>query len=969
MRLIYFVIACTAIAARLASAQTPDTGLLTGTVRSAAGEPVPGVTATATSPALLGGRTSTTDVNGVYVFRGLPPGAYRVEFAAAGLASERREVAVRAAHAVRLDLTMAVTPVAESVTVVAAAPAAPGTAGISATAGKVLVDQLPMSRRPIDIAELAPGLTTNTFQVGQAAIGGAFGYDNLFLVNGVDVNDNIFGTANTLFIEEAIEETSVLLHGAPASFGRFSGGVINVVTKSGGNRFSGSIRENLSNPAWVRETPRQQAANLQNRSVLGYTHEATFGGPLRRDQLWFFTAGRFERTETANTFPQTGGPFTRTDRNRRGELKVTGRARTADTFQVSFIGDGTEQANTAAVGAARLLDAGALITRRLPNRLFVAGYSAPLSSRVFANVQWSMKRQRFENNGGTGTALSDSPFQTLGVTVPGGFFYHAPYLDATDPESRNNRQLTGSVSALLPTSRAGSHDVRAGGEYFVATGIGGNSQSPTGRVYVTDYLLQGGRPVLDANGRVIPVFTPGLSQSWTYTATRGASLDIRTGSLYAQDRWIVTPRLTVDAGARVEFVRGATSTDLVTVDTTTVLPRLGAAFDLTGDGDTVLDATFGDYAGKYTQVQFSQNTPVGRPSEVDYVYSGPAGQGVDFAPGLDPANYTQVVFANFPTANVSMAKDLRSPLVREFTIGGSRQIWRSLRLRANYVQRSTSHFIDDFVSLANGVTTIPLVGTVTNRVIGNTDAPSREYRAVILQGQGRIGSRATIAGHYTVQIRNHGSFAGEAAGVPGAPSPFGDFPEIFGPALDRLAPYGRLDQFQRHKLRIWGVWTAALGRAGALEVAPLWRVNSGTAYSLTANIAVPAAQRERNPGYPANDINPGVRQLVFFGERGAETFKGYGLVDLATTWTVPVWRSARPWIKVEVYNLLNNQKLIAWDRTVSSDPASALDANGIRTGFVRGPRFGQGTADTHYPQPYAGQSGGRAFRMAFGVRF
>jgi hypothetical protein len=76
-----------------------------------------------------------------------------------------------------------------------------------------------------------------------------------------------------------------------------------------------------------------------------------------------------------------------------------------------------------------------------------------------------------------------------------------------------------------------------------------------------------------------------------------------------------------------------------------------------------------------------------------------------------------------------------------------------------------------------------------------------------------------------------------------------------------------------------------------------------------------------------------------------------------------------PWVKLEVYNLFNNQKQIAWDRTVSADTTSALDANGIPTNYLPGPRFGQSTAGTHYPQPYAGQNGGRALRVAFGVRF
>jgi hypothetical protein len=61
--------------------------------------------------------------------------------------------------------------------------------------------------------------------------------------------------------------------------------------------------------------------------------------------------------------------------------------------------------------------------------------------------------------------------------------------------------------------------------------------------------------------------------------------------------------------------------------------------------------------------------------------------------------------------------------------------------------------------------------------------------------------------------------------------------------------------------------------------------------------------------------------------------------------------------------------LIRWDGTVGVDPNSLDDANGIATGFVEGPRYGTATSDTQFPQPYAGQNGGRAFRVAFGVRF
>ena len=117
------------------------------------------------------------------------------------------------------------------------------------------------------------------------------------------------------------------------------------------------------------------------------------------------------------------------------------------------------------------------------------------------------------------------------------------------------------------------------------------------------------------------------------------------------------------------------------------------------------------------------------------------------------------------------------------------------------------------------------------------------------------------------------------------------------------------------------------------------------------------------------NINPAVRQTIFFGERGENSFKGYGVVDFAATYAVPVWRAVAPWLKVEIYNALNNQKQIAWDRTVSVDQNSARDANGIPTGYIQGPRYGTATSDNQFPQPYLGQNGGRAFRMAFGVRF
>ena len=224
-------------------------------------------------------------------------------------------------------------------------------------------------------------------------------------------------------------------------------------------------------------------------------------------------------------------------------------------------------------------------------------------------------------------------------------------------------------------------------------------------------------------------------------------------------------------------------------------------------------------------------------------------------------------------------------------------------------------------------------------------------------------ARVTAGGHWTVQVRNHGNFEGEAANSPGIGSVFGDYPEIIDAA--RSNPEGRLDDFQRHKLRVWTIVNLGLGRFGALDIAPLWRYNSALTYSHAANVAVTAAQRANNPGY----ARVPTAQTIFFGERGSHEFAAYGLVDLSATYEVPVWQRIRPWLRFEVLNVLNNDKLIAWNTTVMADPNSPLDSNGLPTGYIQGPLYGRGTATTHYPRPRPGMTGGRTFMGALGVRF
>lgn len=952
-----------------AHAQGLQTSEIAGTISTADGLGLPGATIVVTSPALQGERATITDVNGAYVLRGLPPGGYEVRMALEGLSPQQHSVALAVGSTTRLDAVMRIAGVTESVQVVASAPVLTSAATVTHV-GDELVNTLPLGRTPQNIAELSPNVTDNTANAGQLSIGGAFGYDSTFLIDGVDVNDNIFGTPHALIIEDAIEETQVLSGGLSAEYGRFSGGVVNVVTKRGGDLRSGSYRVTLNNPSWTDETPFEDSRGTVRPDILSHMHEVTVGGPVVRQRLWYFGAGRFENASDARTLRETGVPYTLGTENTRVEGKVTTTFDARHTVQGTVINNATT--NRDRPGLNGTVDPRALVTRSLPNRLVVANYNGVLTPTLFGTVQYSQKQYGLRNNGGTSTAIVDSPFRTRGTTgIPANLHYNAPYFDSTDPEDRNNRQITASVAWAVARPRVGTHELKAGLEHFTSTYVGGNSQTSTGYVFYSDYKIDAaGKPMFDAEGRLIPRFIPGVSRVYSWQASRGAQMDIDTSSLFAQDRWRIHPRLTFDLGLRAERVRSRTSDGVTGARTSTIVPRLAASYDLAPASGTVLQATYGHYAGRYSEAQFTRNTSVANPGFVISQYAGPAGEGVGFAPGFELGNYPATLGGAFPTANVRFAEDLSTPITREFTASAGRTLGGDGHVKATYVWRNTGNVIDDFFLRSQGSTTVISngvnFGAFDNQVFDNTSAVGRDYQGLVLQSTYQLTRSWNVAGHWTMQLENAGNFEGEAANQPGASSPYGDYPDVFNET--RHYPFGRLDEFQRHKVRLWTSKLFSFGKAGAVDLGVLYRYNSGLTYSLTsAGVPLSSTQRSLAAGYASLPGNG--QQTLFFGERGSESFKGYALTDLAATYSLPIWSSLKPWIKVEVLNALNNQKLISWDTTVAPNTGGPLDELGLPLTYTPGPRFGQATRNGNYPGYRTGFDGGRTFILAGGLRF
>ena len=245
---------------------------------------------------------------------------------------------------------------------------------------------------------------------------------------------------------------------------------------------------------------------------------------------------------------------------------------------------------------------------------------------------------------GTQSFIENSPFFDFFGNFGG--HYNAPYFDGKDPENRDNEQLSGSLSYFVDSASTGSHDFKLGYEDFTSIRTGGNSQTPTDYVLSADVVSDAnGDPILTANNELTPVWEAGSSAAWQWLGNRDAAIETQTQSLFINDRWQLNDHWSFNIGFRYEDIQGESQAGTVTVDTSAFVPRLGASYDVHGDGKYRFDFTYAQYAGKYSESQFASNTDVGNPPGLLLFYGGPSGVGLDFAPAYDFENNYTVVFS------------------------------------------------------------------------------------------------------------------------------------------------------------------------------------------------------------------------------------------------------------------------------------------------------------------------------------
>jgi hypothetical protein len=462
------------------------------------------VTVTATSTNMQGVRETVTSENGDYILSLLPSGTYRVVFELSGFQRQERSVGLAPTQMLPLQVEMGVAGVTETVQVEgSAADVLVQTSQVATNFDQTLMSTLPTQRDYRAVMLMAPAVHP-TGPSGSFSVAGSMSFENLYMVNGVSVNENLRGQALDLVIEDALQETTVATAGVSAEFGRFGGGVVNMVTKSGGNEFSGTFRETLANDDWralVPKRPNDPFANDSKLDDVVPTHEYTFGGPVIRDRVWFFTAGRMQTNAINRQLVITNIPYVFTDKSQRYEGKLTYSLDSNHRFQGAFTKINRDATNDTA-STATSMDLASLFDRSQPEDLFTLNYTGVITPNFFIEGRYSQRNLTFI---GAGSKYTDLVQGTLLIDAAGRRYNAATFCGVCTDEECDNQDIFIKGSYFLSTTGSGSHHLVIGYDSFNDVRLADNYQSGS------NYRLINAPAILNGTD-LIATFVSGTTQ-------------------------------------------------------------------------------------------------------------------------------------------------------------------------------------------------------------------------------------------------------------------------------------------------------------------------------------------------------------------------------------------------------------------------------------------------------------------------
>src|SRR3989441_2509500 len=954
-----------------AAAQGNPTGTISGHVADPDGLAVPGATVTAASPALQGVRTAVTSANGDYIIPFLPAGDYDVTFELQGFRGVTRKVSVKMAATRSLDVTLAVAQLAETITVTGQAGEIVPTPTIASNFKKEALERLPVGRALNDAVLLAPAVAGNG-PSGNIMISGGLSFESQYLVNGVVINENLRGQALNLFIEDAIQETKVSTGAISAEYGRFGGGVVNMITKSGGNQFSGSFRTTFNNDGWRSLTP---FPTDQTVNKITPVYEGTLGGPVTRDKIWFFGAGRYTKPEENRTLAVTGINYTTSTDERRYEAKATYGLKPGNNAKLGYTKRTTEVGNNR---FGTIMDMASLYDNSTDQHVYTGNYTSVLSNNLFVEGQYSKKISATMDTGSRftdlvkGTPISDRS-RLIGTASP---VFNSPTFCAVCGggwlEHRDNWDYFGKVSYFLSTSKTGSHNIVAGFDNFKEWRKNDNWQSGS------QYNIAATKTIIDG-ATIYPVFQNDNTTFINYLPILPQSVgnDIPTYSTYANDAWRLSNHLSFNIGARFDLNRSKDQSGTSVVRDSQWSPRLGVTWDIQGNGKWTTNVGFARYVAGISTALVDAGSARGRQASFSWNYQGPnvnTGAGpyltADkalpilwdwfFANGGN--NRTTRTTPNIPGLSTKVRGDVVSPSTNEVSLGVANIVGRA-EWRLDYVHRKSVDMYGDFLNLSTGKVPDSTGRQFDLTLVSNSPQARRAYDGLTADA-GYRWSRVHVRANYTLS-KTWGNFNGENVGSGPIRATFDTFPEYRQESWNYPMGYNPGDQ--RHKMRALVSYAVPVPESvGRIDLGLVQRADSGVAVDV--NGSVDTRPYVTNPGY----ITPIGSVAYYFTPRGDFRWDPVYSTDLAVTWgkRLPPLRNSEVFFRGVITNVFNNAARTRGDIGINTrfnntayqafNPFTTTPVQGVHWNYSD--TFGQ-------PANFDDYQPARLFNFSVGLRF
>jgi len=649
--------------ATTAVAQAP--GMLSGVVKDAKGVPIAGARISVESPALFAARVVIADAKGVYRVPMLPVGSFKVTASHEGYISSKAEgIRVGLGASISQDLILKTMAVQSAVVEVMGSAAGDIDKSATTVATNFSAEQLTVipgaDRSFAGAADLAAGVVTGAN--GMSSVRGGTTQSTLYRVNGTDVKDDYQGAqVGQQVLEDNIADVQVVTSPLHARNGRSTSGQVNVVTKSGGNDFEGSIRASFARSSWSANSPATLYREGETNDTLNRNFQVVLSGPIVKDRLWFSfgtlltpksadslaiatqnpDANRIQRTgiaaidaltaTNADLSPAAGSAipkgyslslfdnmatYVREAESGYYEGKLTGAIFDGHSVDVSFM-KSTDTIYNRNPGAPirRLASLG---TQKSEAKTIGMSYRGILNSSTclearFNRYESSTKFPTGDPNFGTGEAVDIWMDQRVGSQAYLNIGYPFGIGITPDPDKRNNK----SYSANLKMFReffTGTHELDFGFDSYsfdrttvLSSGLK-NAYYRAGGALTngTDWLF----PAIiwegpGVNGQSGSGNTGLAPMTFQYLGKDGVTTNATLG-IYANDAWTINNHWNVMLGLRWDkiSVTDTTPSHPTLASASDFSPRLQVKYDLHGDSKHVFSLTAarlgGDFSAGFT---------------------------------------------------------------------------------------------------------------------------------------------------------------------------------------------------------------------------------------------------------------------------------------------------------------------------------------------------------------------------------